>query len=129
MHIVGQSDAVQNKINLMRFLIIQFLTVSILSGLSTFFTGGFVANYDSQLLISLIINGVFASTIAIFIMVWAQKILTAGETAIIFSLEPIFALLFDIIAVEDTTIGLFQWIGGATVVLAVIYYSLSSKKL
>jgi len=123
MHIVGQSDAVQNKINLIRFLIIQFLTVAILSGLSTFFTGGFVANYDSQLLISLIINGVFASTVAIFLMVWAQKILTAAQTAIIFSLEPIFAVLFDII-VEDTMIGLFQWLGGLLIVAAVIYYSL-----
>ena len=128
MHIVGQSDAVQNKINLIRFLIIQFLTVAILSGLSTFFTGGFVANYDSQLLTSLIINGVFASTIAIFLMVWAQKILTAAETAIIFSLEPIFCLLFEIIVGETDTIGLFQWGGGILVVIAVIYYSIASEK-
>ena len=128
MHIVGQSDAVQNKINLIRFLSIQFLTVAILSGLSTFFTGGFVANYDSQLLTSLIINGVFASTIAIFLMVWAQKILTAAETAIIFSLEPIFCLLFEIIVGETDTIGLFQWGGGILVVIAVIYYSIASEK-
>ena len=60
-------------------------------------------------------------------MVWAQKILTAGETAVIFSLEPVFAALFSIyMGVEN--FGLLQWVGGVTVVLAVIYYSLSKKK-
>jgi len=131
MHIVAQSDAVQNKINLMRFLIIQFLTVSILSGLSTLFTEGFIANYDSQLLISLIINGIFASTIAIFIMVWAQKILSASETAIIFSLEPIFALIFSIIINGirgfESYVGILQWSGGVLIVAAVIYYSIETE--
>ena len=35
--------------------------------------------------------------------------------------------LVRVLGVEN--FGLLQWIGGATVVLAVIYYSLSSKKL
>ena len=45
---------------------------------------------------SLVINGMIATTFAIFVMIWAQKILSAGETAVIFSLEPIFAALFSI---------------------------------
>ena len=65
-------------------------------------------------------------------MVWAQKILTAGETAIIFSLEPIFALIFSIfmhsIRGLENHVGMSQWIGGVLVVIAVIYYSLSVKK-
>ena len=74
-----------------------------------------------------IINGVIATTFAIFIMIWAQKILTAGETAVIFSLEPVFAVGFSVyMGVED--FGLVKWIGGVVVVLAVIYYSLSNKE-
>ena len=59
-------------------------------------------------------------------MIWAQKILSAGETAVIFSLEPIFAALFSVyMGVE--IFGIWQWIGGIIVVLAVVYYSKSSN--
>ena len=59
-------------------------------------------------------------------MIWAQKILTAGETVVIFSLEPIFAALFSVyMGVE--VFGILQWAGGIVVVLAVIYYSKSSS--
>ena len=68
-----------------------------------------------------------ATTFAIFMMIWAQKILTAGETAVIFSLEPIFAALFSVyMGVE--VFGGWQWFGGIIVVLSVIYYSISTGK-
>ncbi len=131
-HIVSQSDAVKHKINLIRFLVIQFLTVALISGFFSIILNDFVITWSSQVIISLIINGVFASAVAILIMVWAQKILTAGETAIIFSLEPIFALIFSIfmhsIRGLESHVGMSQWIGGVLVVIAVIYYSLSVKK-
>ena len=56
-------------------------------------------------------------------MVWAQKKLSPSETAIIFSLEPVFAAIFSIILGVEI-FSLMQWIGGVVVVLAVIYYSL-----
>ena len=66
-----------------------------------------------------------ATTFAIFVMIWAQKILSAGETAVIFSLEPIFAALFSIFMGVES-FGVLQWTGGIIVVLSVIYYSKSS---
>ncbi|MAV64313.1 MAG: hypothetical protein CBD97_01085 [Pelagibacteraceae bacterium TMED237] len=131
MHIVAQSTAVRYKINLARFLIIQFLTVALISGFLTIILNQITITWNSQLIISLIVNGIFASTVAILIMVWAQKILTAGETAIIFSLEPIFALIFSIfmhsIRGLESHVGASQWIGGIIVVVAVIYYSITNK--
>ena len=53
------------------------------------------------------------------------KILSAGETAVIFSLEPIFAALFSIFMGVES-FGALQWTGGIIVVLSVIYYSKSS---
>tara|TARA_B110000116_G_scaffold86343_1_gene75072 strand:+ start:195 stop:1112 length:918 start_codon:yes stop_codon:yes gene_type:complete len=127
-HIIIQSNAVKKKINLIRFFIVQCLSVSAFAGFSSIIIGETTIIWHNTLITSLLINGVIATAFAIFIMVWAQKILTAGETAVTFSLEPVFAALFSIyMGVEN--FGLLQWIGGATVVLAVIYYSLSSKKL
>ena len=131
MHIVAQSDAVRNKINLIRFFIIQCLSVSVFAGIcALLFNESPVPWNHSKINIlywSLLINGMIATTFAIFIMIWAQKILTAGETAVIFSLEPIFAALFSIyMGVEN--FGLWQWIGGIVVVIAVIYYSKYSSE-
>ena len=131
LHIVAQSDAVRNKINLIRFFIIQCLSVAAFAGLSAIIISEPLVMWDHPniniLYLSLLINGMIATTFAIFIMIWAQKILTAGETAVIFSLEPIFAVLFSIyMGVEN--FGLLKWIGGIVVVLAVIYYSISNKK-
>jgi len=123
LHIVFQSNVVKKEINLVRFFIVQCLSVSAFAGLSSIFINQTTMIWNDTLITSLIINGVIASAFAIFMMVWAQKILTAGETAVIFSLEPVFAALFSIyMGVEN--FGLWQWIGGGIVVLAVIYYSL-----
>ena len=46
---------------------------------------------------AILINGILATTIAIMIMVWAQRIVSASQTAIYFSLEPLFAALFSFI--------------------------------
>ena len=127
LHIVVQSDAVKNKINIIRFFIIQCLSVSLFAGLSSIAINETTVIWNNTLITSLLINGVIASTFAIFIMIWAQKILTAGETAVIFSLEPVFAALFSIyMGVEN--FGFIQWAGGILVVIAVIYYSIASEK-
>ena len=131
MHIIAQSDAVKNKINLIRFFIIQCLSVSLFSGLCALIINEPAIPWEHPqiniLYWSLIINGMIATTFAIFVMIWAQKILSAGETAVIFSLEPIFAALFSIFMGVES-FGVLQWTGGIIVVLSVIYYSKSSIK-
>ena len=131
MHIIAQSDAVKNKINLIRFFIIQCLSVSLFSGLCALIINEPAIPWEHPqiniLYWSLMINGMIATTFAIFVMIWAQKILSAGETAVIFSLEPIFAALFSIFMGVES-FGVLQWTGAIIVVLSVIYYSKSSIK-
>ena len=115
MHIIAQSDAVKNKINLIRFFIIQCLSVSLFAGLCALIINEPAIPWEHPqiniLYWSLIINGMIATTFAIFVMIWAQKILSAGETAVIFSLEPIFAALFSIFMGVES-FGVLQWTGG-----------------
>ena len=53
------------------------------------------------------------------IMVWAQKIVTASQTAIFFSLEPLFAALFSWYLIGEK-LGIFGWVGGLIIVIAII---------
>ena len=53
------------------------------------------------------------------IMVWAQKIVSASQTAIFFSLEPLFAALFSWLIISEV-LGIQGWIGGGIVVIGVI---------
>ena len=64
-------------------------------------------------------NGIIATTIAIMIMVWAQKIVTPSQTAIFFSLEPLFAALFSWILLGQT-LGLVGWAGGLIIIGAIL---------
>ena len=53
-------------------------------------------------------------------MVWAQKILSPSRTAIIFSMEPVFAALFAMLVIGDF-LPLLGWLGGGLIIAGVIY--------
>ena len=125
-HIIVQGDFVLKKINLIRFFIIQSLSVAIISLISSFVISDFTVNWTDSLIMAIIITGIFGTTFAIFTMIWAQKKLSPSETAIIFSMEPVFAATFSIILGVES-FSLLQWVGGVIIVLAVIYYSLLDR--
>ena len=57
-------------------------------------------------------------------MIWAQKILSASETAIIIAMEPVFAALFSVYFGYEV-LGLLSYIGGAIVIFSIIFCELS----
>ena len=119
-HIIFQGNYVKKNINISRFFLIQVGIVSLLSFLFKIFFESHQSVVWSQTLISAImINGIICTTIAIMIMVWAQKIISQSQTAIFFSLEPVFAALFSWLLIGEI-LGLYGWIGGFIVVVAII---------
>ena len=60
-------------------------------------------------------------------MVWAQTILGPNQTAVLLSLEPVFAALFSTFFAGEI-LGLYGWIGGMIVVLGVISSEISFSK-
>ena len=75
--------------------------------------------WSTILIQALLINGILATTIAIMIMVWAQRIVSASQTAIFFSLEPLFAALFSWYLIGEK-IGFYGCIGGLAIIIAII---------
>ncbi len=125
-HIIYQDESVKKEINIFRFFLVQIGIVCILSFLcSLIFEPKSLLNsmnsdfWSTILIQALLINGILATTIAIMIMVWAQKIVSASQTAIFFSLEPLFAALFSWYLIGEK-ISLFGCIGGLVIIIAII---------
>jgi len=127
LHILLQDKYVQTEINLLRFFFIQLASVSILSFLSHIIFESEPIIMSESLKTALIVTGVFATFIGIGLMVWAQKILNPSETAIIFSMEPVFAGLFAWWYANEL-LSIVGWIGGLLVVISVIWAETGSPK-
>ena len=69
--------------------------------------------------------GVFASALALSIQVWAQARTTAVRTAIIYSLEPVFAAIFSVMLGYET-LGMREYVGGGLIMLGVLVSELGS---
>ena len=119
-HIILQDYFVKNKVRILSFFLIQTWVVVGLSLMNSILFEPIFAIWTSRLMIAILITGVFATFIAILIMIWSQKILNPNETAIIFALEPVFAALFAIIFAGEV-LGFWSYIGGGLIVLAVGY--------
>ena len=82
---------------------------------------------SERLFIAIAVTGILGTFVAIIIMLWAQTILTATQTAILLSLEPVFAALFSVFYAGEI-LGVFGWIGGAIIVFSVSISGLVSSK-
>ena len=118
-HIILQDKFVKQSINISRFFLIQVLVASVLSFFCSIVFDKTQIIWNYQLLNAILVTGIICTAIAIMIMVWAQQILSPSQTAIIFSLEPVFAALFSWLIISEV-LGIQGWIGGGIVVIGVV---------
>ena len=71
--------------------------------------------WSDRLVEALLITGFFATFVAIGMMVWAQKLLTPTQTAVIFALEPVFASTYAWYAAGEL-LSIAGWIGGILII-------------
>ena len=119
-HIIAQDKYLKKKVRLIPFFCIQLAFVTFISFIHAQYFEPTDIIWSNRLIQAIIITGVFATFIAFILMIWAQKILNPSETAIIFSMEPVVAALFATIFANEI-LGVWGWIGGGLVCLAVIY--------
>ena len=118
-HIILQGRYIRNLSSIINFFFIQSMVVAILSLISGILFEDFSSiHFDSSLLIAFLITGVLATTVALLIMIWAQTILSAPQTAIIIILEPVFAALFSV-GFAYEILSPVQYIGCLVVLVAV----------
>ena len=125
-HIVAQDRYMKNDLNMMRFFFIQLLTVTLFSFFSHLIIDIKPIIWSERLISALLITGIFATFIAIGMMVWAQKLLTPTQTAVIFAMEPVFAATYAWYAVGEL-LTLTSWIGGILIICAVIWAEMGKE--
>ena len=119
-HIIFQDYYIKKNVRVLHFFLIQTCTVSILSCINSILFEPVFAIWSPRLINAILITGIAGTFIAILVMIWAQKILNPSQTAIIFTLEPVFAALFAFIFAGEI-LGIGGYIGGTLIVLAVGY--------
>jgi drug/metabolite transporter (DMT)-like permease len=67
---------------------------------------------------ALLVTGVFASALAFLAQTWAQRRTSATRTALVFSLEPVWAALFGVTIAGDR-LGVAGWLGCAVIMAGI----------
>ena len=127
LHVIFQDIYLKKKVDVVRFFVVQVMFVFIFSSISGFIFEGNSIVLSERLLVAIAVTGIFGTFVAIIIMLWAQTILTATQTAILLSLEPVFAALFSVFYAGEI-LGLSGWIGGVMIVFSVAISGLVSSK-
>ena len=119
-HIIAQDLYLKKKVRILPFFCVQLVFVTLFSFVNSQIFEPQLIVWSDQLVTAIIITSFLATFTAFLMMIWAQKFLNPTETAIIFSLEPLSAALFAT-AFASEILGLWGWIGGGLVCLAVVY--------
>ncbi len=125
-HIIIQDQF--NKENIINFFVIQSFVASILSLVASLLIEDISkVVFSNEAIIAILITGILGTTFALLVMIWAQKILSASETAIIIAMEPVFAALFSVYFGYEV-LGFISYVGASLVVFAIIFCELSRPK-
>ena len=126
-HVIFQDYYLSKGVHVSHLLLTQLMFITVFSCLSVCVFEDLSVIMSDRLINAILVTGVLATFIALFIMVWAQTILSPGQTAILLSLEPVFAALFSTIFAGEI-LGLHGWIGGSIIVFAVLSLELFPVK-
>ncbi len=130
-HIILQGQYLINKINnIYNFFFIQMVITTMLFSIGAIFEyqASFnVLDWNYTVWSGLWITGVLATFVAILIMVWAQKIVSPIQTAMIFTLEPVFAGIYNHFFTDHilSNWGIFS---GVIIVLGIVYHEYKVNK-
>ncbi len=119
LHIIFQDRYANRGIRVIPFFVVQAFTVAFLSfGNHLVFESDPVI-WSTRLITALLVTALGGTLFGFGMMIYAQRYLSPSRTAIIFSLEPVFAALFAFFFTAErlTTLG---WVGGLLVVMGVI---------
>ena len=134
-HIIYQGKYLIEKIkNIYNFFFIQMSITALLFFIIAFFEKQFLYQFlvvtpewNKIVLVGVLITGILATFVAILIMVWAQKIVSPVQTAMLFTLEPVFAGVFNHFFTEHrlSSLGIFA---GLIIILGIVYHEYKVNK-
>ncbi|MHA1915096.1 MAG: DMT family transporter [Promethearchaeota archaeon] len=115
------NDKFVRQVDIYAYSIIQMLVISLASFVSSFILGESFAimSLPPSFWYIMVYMGIGVMTLTIFFQNWGQQYQGATTTAMIFTLEPVFAALFGFI-IGDEILTLFAWIGCGLIFIAIL---------
>ena len=130
-HIIYQGKYLITKIkNIYHFFLVQMVFTSFIFFIGSIFEFRFLINelvWNNTVWLGLSITGILATFVAILIMVWAQKIISPIQTAMIFTLEPVFAGFYNHFF-TDHVLSMWGIFSGIIIVLGIVYHEYKVNK-
>jgi drug/metabolite transporter (DMT)-like permease len=114
-HIVIVGETAEHH-DAIRFTCVQVTTVGVACLAVSLFTGGLAMPADA--VAAAAFTGVFATALAFWAMVWAQRVVSPSRAALILLLEPVFAAMLSALAGDPLTASALA--GGALILAAVV---------
>jgi drug/metabolite transporter (DMT)-like permease len=124
------NDKYVHLVDVYVFSVFQLITISFSSFLmSLIFKETFnFATVDYTFWLVIIYMGIAVTTCTFLFQNWSQQHQGPSETAIIFTLEPVFAVLFASFILSNETMTLFGWIGCLLIFIALLIAVLKKNK-
>jgi drug/metabolite transporter (DMT)-like permease len=112
------------------YSIIQISLISGISFLSSLIFGESynLGSYSLSIWLILIYMGIIVITLTFFFQNWGQQYQGPAQTAIIFTLEPVFAAFFGFL-IGNEIFTLFGWIGSSMIFIAILITVLKNNKI
>jgi drug/metabolite transporter (DMT)-like permease len=114
------------RLDFIKLVFAEFLAVTILSSISAFAFENIQIIFSSYVVVAILIISIPATALALTVQMWAQRITTATRVGIIFTTEPIFAMMFAYILAQEI-FGTFEFIGAAIILIGMLMAELGRK--
>lgn len=108
-------------------MLIQCVACSVLALSAAFIFEDIRFGFSTEVVAGILITGIFASALAFYIQNRFQRFTTSTRTALIFSTEPVFALVFELILKGTTLNGTAIW-GAALILGGVVLSEIWTRK-
>jgi len=129
LHIVTL-DYYTRRVDYFGMFFLQIVVVSVLSGIAAPIENGFTTPLQFEItpnvIFAILITAIFATALAFFIQNWAQQITTATRTALLLTLEPVFAALTAFVVLGEI-LGWMGITGGIVILFGIILAELGHK--
>lgn len=125
-HIFLVGEFVQNQ-NPALLTMIQIGVVAVIAGCLAGIKGELHFSYPPKIWWGIIYMAVVATGMTFFIQNWAQQFTSAVRTAIIFSMEPVFALMFAVILLAEPVTPQGLW-GGGLIITGMLFAEVGGQQ-
>jgi len=116
-HIILVDRFVRNT-DYRQLLLVQIGTVGLLSLIGAVTIERSVPTVSGNLIEGILVTGILATAIALYVLNRFQSFSSASYTAIILTMEPVFAGLFGFLLLGET-LGALQWVGGGMILAGI----------